>query len=120
LSFLPGESPDAADQVGLPRAVQGGAETTYPEYRASCAVDVGKRGARAPPHSRRRHALAQERFIDVNRSIKDVARTDPVTVHIAGDMQLTGGGAAVAAWRRGFFGRHRRGVGDACRSDSRF
>jgi cyclase len=40
---------------------------------------------------------AQERFIDVNRSIKDVATHGPVkTVHISGDVyMLTGGGANV-------------------------
>ena len=40
---------------------------------------------------------AQEQFIDVNRSIKDVATHGPVkTVHIAGDVyMLTGGGANV-------------------------
>jgi cyclase len=41
--------------------------------------------------------LAQEHFIDVNRSIKDVAAHGPIkTVHIAGDVyMLTGGGANV-------------------------
>ena len=41
--------------------------------------------------------LAQEHFIDVNRSIKDVATHGPIkTVHIAGDVyMLTGGGANV-------------------------
>jgi len=41
--------------------------------------------------------LAQEEFIDVNRSVKDVATHGPVkTVHIAGDVyMLTGGGANV-------------------------
>lgn len=41
--------------------------------------------------------FAQEQFIDVNRSIKDVATHGPVkTVHIAGDVyMLTGGGANV-------------------------
>ena len=41
--------------------------------------------------------LAQEQFIDVNRSIKDVATHGPVkTVHISGDVyMLTGGGANV-------------------------
>ena len=41
--------------------------------------------------------VAQEQFIDINRSIKDVATHGPVkTVHIAGDVyMLTGGGANV-------------------------
>ena len=41
--------------------------------------------------------VAQEQFIDVNRSIKDVATHGPIkTVHIAGDVyMLTGGGANV-------------------------
>jgi cyclase len=41
--------------------------------------------------------LAQEQFIDVNRSIKDVATHGPVkTVHVAGEVyMLTGGGANV-------------------------
>jgi len=40
---------------------------------------------------------AQEQFVDINRSIKDVATHGPVkTVHIAGDVyMLTGGGANV-------------------------
>ncbi len=51
--------------------------------------------------------LAQEQFIDVNRSIKDVATHGPVkTVHIAGDVyMLTGGGAnvVVSAGNEGAF-----------------
>jgi hypothetical protein len=44
-SFLPGKNPFLgyfADQVGLPQeAVQGGAETTYPEYRAKLREMMG-------------------------------------------------------------------------------
>jgi glyoxylase-like metal-dependent hydrolase (beta-lactamase superfamily II) len=51
--------------------------------------------------------LAQEEFIDVNRSIKDIATHGPVkTVHIAGDVyMLTGGGAnvVVSAGAEGVF-----------------